>query len=54
MEGPDWMKEPARGVGRREEETVVEAAFKYDLKFCSRKYVSLLEMVQAHKKGVTN
>lgn len=54
MEGLDWMKEFARGVGRREEEIVVEVVFKYDLKFCFRKYVSLLEMVQVYKKGVIN
>lgn len=47
MEVPDWMKEPARSVGRREEKTGVEATLKFDLKFCSRKYVSLLIRVQA-------
>lgn len=55
MESPDWMEEPVRGVGRREKENTVEAALKFDLKFCSRKYVRLIERVQAqHKKGVTN
>ena len=49
------MEEPVRGVGRREKENTIEAALKFDLKFCSGKYVSLLERVQAcHKKGVTN
>lgn len=36
-----------RALGRREEETAIEAALKFDLKFCSRKYVSLLVRVQA-------